>query len=231
MPFVFENRIYDNEYFRTNDRAICQPVMEDGQQKYQWGFSVLQLEITVCLITLWTFGIYIMWATAHLHLASMGIEYNAPGKFKSTMSLADAIRKECKEQNDNDINSLTEREMMSYIRTCLNGGRMMVQPSPLVPRQSMWRFIWKWIMKNKAWTFAFAMVSWFTWSYATFSLVWLTMTFSMVAGWGKKTRNLVLLLSLLSAGLIPAGYLSVIFLRKRFSGLFGKSPKGTSQAG
>lgn len=230
MPFAFENRTYDDEYFRTNDTAICQPVMEDYQQKYQWGFSVLQLEITVCLITLWTFGIYIMWATAHICLASIGIEYNAPGNYKSTMSLADAIRKECNEKNDKDVNSLTERELVSYIKTRLNGGRMMLQPSPLVPRQSLWRFIWRWTMADKAWTVAFVMVSCFTWFYVPVSLIWLTMIFSMAAGWGKKTRNLVLLLSVLSAGLLPAEYLVVIFLRRRFGGFFGYSTKGTSQA-
>lgn len=231
MPFSFKNKTYDDEYFRTNDTAICQPVMENYQQKYQWGFSVIQLEITVCLIMLWTIGIYIMWATAHLRLVSMGIEHNAPGNFKSTVSLADAIRKECKEQNDKDVNSLTERELMTYIKTRLNGGRMMIQPSPLVPRQSVWNFIWKWTMENKAWTVAFAIVSVFTWCYAVVSLIWLTMTFSMVADWGKKTRNLVLLLSFVSDGLLPAGCLVVILLTKFFKKVFRKFSKRTFQAG
>lgn len=138
-PYVFENNLYEYEYFTTNDRTICQPIMENNQQTYQWGFSVLQLEITLCLLTLWTFGIHIMWATAHLRLARKGLAYIAPGNFKSTVSLADAIRKEFKEQHDKDVNSLTEREIMSYVKKRLNGGRVMVQSPPLVPRQASWK--------------------------------------------------------------------------------------------
>lgn len=150
-PFTFENRLYDEKYFTTNDSTICQPIMENNQQTYQWGFSVLQLEITLCLLTLWTFGVYIMRATAHLRLATMGITYNAPGNFKSTMILADAIRKDFQEQQDKDVNSLTERELMSYIKTYLNGGRVMVQSPPLIPipTQSAWRMMWNWVVRVK----------------------------------------------------------------------------------
>lgn len=229
MPYVFENRFYDYEYFTTNDRAICQPVLEDHQQRYQWGFSILQLEITLCLLALWTFGIYIMRATAHLQLARMGIAYNAPGNFKSTMSLADTIRKEFEEQHGKDVNSLTERELMSYVKTHLNGGRVMLQSPPLIPRQSLWKCIWKWVMANKAWTVAFALVT-FMIFYPPATLMWLTMTFSMVAGWDRKTRNLVLLLSLVSCGLLPAGYLVVKLWRKCFNGVFGGSTNRIIQA-
>lgn len=213
---------------------MCQPVMENNQQTYQWGFSVLQLEITLCLLTLWTFGISIMWATAHLRLASMGIAYSAPGNFKSTMSLADALRKEFKEQHDNDVNSLTEGELISYIKTSLNGGRMMLQSPPLIPRQNKWKWILEWIMANKAWTIAYVVASLSMAVYTTFgitSLIWLTMTFSVVAGWGQNTRELVFLLSLVSGGLLPTGYLVLIFLRKCFKFVFGGCVNGTAQAG
>lgn len=175
-PFVFQNKFYDYEYFFTNDRAICQPVMENNQQTYQWGFSVLQLEITLCLLTLWTFGIYIMWSTAHLRLASMGIAYNAPGNFKSTMSLARAMRKEFREQHGKDVNSLTERELISFVKKRLNGGRIMLQSPPLGPRQNEWKLIWKWVMANEAWTVSYAVVSLTIVFYAITSLVCLRMT-------------------------------------------------------
>lgn len=227
---VFENKIYDYEYFSTNDRTICQPVMENNQQTYQWGFSVLQLEITLCLLTLWIIGIYIMWVTAHLRLESMGIAYKAPGNFKSTISLADAIHKDFKEQRCKDVSSLTGRKLMSYVETRLNGGRVMVQAPPLIPRQSAWKLIRKWVMENKAWTFAFTIVSLSMMYYPVASLIWFTMTFSVVAGWSQKTRDLVFLLTLVSGGLVPAGYLVLIFLRKRFDFVFGGSVNGTSQA-
>lgn len=205
--------------------------MENNQQTYQWGFSVLQLEITLCLLTLWAFGIYIMWATAHLRLASVGIAYNSPGKFKSTMNLADAIRKEFKEKYERDVNSLTEQKLTFYIKTRLNGGWVMMPSPPLIPVQSAWGYIWKWIIANKAWTVAFGLVSLSMVFYAITSLIWLTMTFSMVAGWGQKTRYLVFLLSLVSGGLLPTAYLVVILLRKRFNDVSGDCVNGTSRAG
>lgn len=148
-PFAYENKAYSPEDF--NDRAICQPIVDLKQhrQKYQWGFSIIQLEITLCLLTLWTFGIYIMWATAHLRFTSMGMAYNAPGNLKSAMSLADAICKEFKQQCDKDINSLTEREVMSFIKTHLNGGRVLVQSPPFILERRAWKLIWKWVKANK----------------------------------------------------------------------------------
>lgn len=204
--------------------------MKNNQQTYQWGFSVLQLEITLCLLTLWTFGIYIMWITAHLRLASIGIAYNAPGNFKSTMSLAHAMRKEFREQNDKDFDSLTERELISYIKTRLHGGRIMLQSPPLIPRQNEWNWIWKCVMANKAWTVVYAVVSLSMGFYAITSLIWLAMTFSMVAGWGQKTRYLVLLFSLVSGGLLPAEYLVVRLLWECFNGFSGDYVNRTSQA-
>lgn len=229
-PFVFEHKLYKYGYFTTDDITICQPVIENNQQTYQWGFSVLQLEITLCLLTLWTFGIYIMWATAHLHLANIGIAYEAPGNFKSTLSLADAIRKDFKEQHDKDVISLTERELISFIKTRLKGGRVTVQSPPLIPRQSLWKWIWEWAMADKAWKIAYAVVSLSMGFYAITSLIWLTMTFSMVAGWGQKTRYLALLLSLVSGGLLPAEYLVVRLLWERSNGFFGDYVNEASQA-
>lgn len=230
-PFAYEDRLYDYEYFSTNDNAICQPVQEGNQQAYQWGFSILQLEMTLCLLALWTFGIYTAWATAHLRLASMGTAYKSPGNIQSTMSLADAVRKEFKEQNEKDANVLTKRELASYIKTDLGGGRVMVQSPPLVQRQSARKWIWMWVMANKGWTIAFALVSLSMVFYALTILIWLTMIFSVVAGWGRKTRYFVFFLSLVSGGFLPAGYLVVIFVRKRFNGLLGSPISSTSQTG
>lgn len=113
------------------------------------GFSIIQLEICLCLLTLWTFGIFILWAIAHLRFIGMGIAYNALGDFKSAVSLADAIRKELKQQCGKDIKSLTERELMSTIKTHLNGGRVMMQSPPLIPERSSSKLIRKWVKANE----------------------------------------------------------------------------------
>ncbi|KAL1871877.1 hypothetical protein Daus18300_004510, partial [Diaporthe australafricana] len=181
MTFVFKNKTYDTTYFTANDRTICQPAIENSQQTYQWGFSALQLEISICLLTLWTLSIYTMWITAYLQFTSMGIEYKAPGNLKAAMSLADAIRKDFNENHDKDVETLTKQELISYTRTHLNGGEVTVQSPPPIPDQSAWKVIWKWVMQNKAWTVAFALVSLSWVFYAVTSFLWLTMVFSMVA--------------------------------------------------
>ena len=157
--FVYDNKLYEPKYF--NDRAICQPVVEHShqKQKYQWGFSIIQLEICLCLLTLWTFGIFIMWATAHLRFIGMGMPYNALGDFKSAVSLADAIRKELNQKSDKDLKSLTDRELMSTIKTHLNGGRVMMQSPPLIPEQRESELIRKRIEANEAWTIAIPLLS------------------------------------------------------------------------
>lgn len=160
-PFTYEGKVYDLEYF-TNDRAICQPFVDSSQpqQKYQWGFSIIQLEITLCLLTLWTFGIFVLWTTAHLRFASMGTAYNASGKFKSAISLVDALRKELGQKTERDIDSLTEPEILSCIKLHLNGGRVMqVHSLPLILEQSGWKLIQKWVKTNKGQTLAVPILS------------------------------------------------------------------------
>lgn len=133
--FEYGVKAYDPKYF--DDRAVCQPVVEQNQQqqqqKYQWGFSFIQLEIVLCLLTLWTVGIHIMWSTAYLRSIKMGMTYNDPGNFKSAIIMADSIRKEFKQKTNKDITFFTEKELMSSIKTHLNGGQVMLKSVPLIP--------------------------------------------------------------------------------------------------
>lgn len=162
-PLAYENTIYGPDYF-TGDGAICQPVVErdQHQQKYQWGFSIIQLEVTLCLLTLWTFGICIMWTTAQLRLTTMGIAFNDLGKFKYAKRLTDAMQKEFKENRDEDIDALTKWEMKLCIKTHLDGGKVIVpplQPLPPILEQSGWKLIQKWIQANKAWALVIPILS------------------------------------------------------------------------
>lgn len=51
----------------------------------------------------------------------------------------------------------------------------------------------------------------------------------MVAGWGQKTRYFVLLLSFISGGLLPAGYIVVRLVWERFNGFGGADVNATSR--
>lgn len=92
-----------------------------------------------------------MWSTAHLRSIKIGMAYNNPGNFKSAMSLADTIRKEFKQKTNKDITCFTERELMSSIKTHLNGGQVMVQSPPLIPEQIASKLIPKWVKANEGW--------------------------------------------------------------------------------
>lgn len=147
--FIYGHKAYEPKYF--NDRAVCQPIVEQNQQqqqKYQWGFSFIQLEIILWLLTLWTVGIYIMWSTAHLRSVKMGMTYNDPGNFKSAIGLADTIRKEFRKTTNKDITSFTGRELMSSIKTQLNGGQVIVQSPPLIPERIALKSMQEWIKAN-----------------------------------------------------------------------------------
>lgn len=151
FAFIYGDKAYEPRYF--NDGAVCQPVVEQNQQqqqKYQWGFSFIQLEIVLCLLTLWTVGIYIIWSTAHLRSIKTGTTYNDPGNFKSAISLADTMRKEFKKKTNKDITSFTERELMSSIKTQLNGGQVTVQSPSLIPERIALKLIQEWIKANES---------------------------------------------------------------------------------
>lgn len=179
-----DEKLYHLDYLQKN--AVCQPVMDDSQQTYQWGFSVVQLETTLVLLTVWTFGIWIMWLLAHHELSNRG-RYEVPQEFKAALYLADSIRADLKEV-DQEAEFLTNKELGRHADQHLKGGRVEIQALSLDKGIGFWRSAWNWVKTNKLWLFMFA--------FALGTCIWLlgnivvilTMSFAMAAGWGRKTR-------------------------------------------
>lgn len=175
---------YSLDYIQEN--AVCQPVMADFQQTYQWGFSVVQLETTLVLLTVWTFGIWIMWLHAHHELSNRG-RYEVPQEFKAALYLADSIRADLKEI-DQEADFLTNKELGKNAGEHLKGGKVEIQALALGKGISCRRSTWQWVKTNKLWLFMFF------WALAGFYflpgniLAILTMSFAMAAGWGRRTR-------------------------------------------
>ncbi|KAI3393152.1 hypothetical protein diail_4677 [Diaporthe ilicicola] len=182
-----KNDSYTLDYIQQN--AVCQPVMFSSQQTYQWGFSVVQLEISLVLLVVWTFGVWVMWLHGHLELANRG-KYEVPKDFKAALYLADSIRKDLDEFGQ-EPEFLSNEDLKRHAAEHLKGGKVEIQTLSLNQGYSFRRHSWQWIKNNKLWILGFLFVS------GTCVLCYgnvfpiLTMTFALAAGWGSKTRAVV----------------------------------------
>ena len=182
QSFLYSHSIYTLPYIK--EHAVCQPVMADLQQTYQWGFSAILLEATMILLILWTFGVWMMWLRAHLE-PSRRAKDEVPYDLKATLFLADAIRSDFKSLGE-DTETLVNEQLTKLMSENLKGGRVEIQ-APLEDNYSFWRDCWHWLKENKFWTLAFLFSMSFFPIWANCPL-FVTMGFSMAAGWGKKTR-------------------------------------------
>lgn len=178
---------YSLDYLQEN--AVCQPVMANSQQTYQWGFSVIQLETTLVLLTIWTFGIWIMWLHAHHELLNRG-KYEVPQEFKAAMYLADSIRADLKEI-DQEADFLTNKELGRNADEHLKGGKVEIQALALDKGISCRRSSWRWVKTNKLWLFMFFCALATCYFLLGNVLAILAMSFAMAAGWGRKTRLVI----------------------------------------
>lgn len=187
VAFIYpsdNDKLYALDYIQQN--AVCQPVMANSQQTYQWGFSVVQLETTLVLLSVWTFGIWIMWLHAHHELSNRG-RYEVPQEFKAALYLADSIRADLKEL-DQEAEFLTNKELGRHADEHLKGGKVEIQALSLDKGIGFRRSAWNWMKSNKLWLFMFVV--------ALATCIWLpgniviilTMSFAMAAGWGRRTR-------------------------------------------
>lgn len=173
----------------VQENAVCQPVMANYQQTYQWGFSVIQLETTIVLLTFWTFGVWIMWLHAHLELSNRG-RYEAPQDFKAALYLADSIRADLKEF-EQQVDLMTNKELEKSANEHLRGGRVEVLTLTLDKCISCRKRSWLWVKTNKLWLSMFIC--------ALGTCIWLpgnvlavlVMGFSTAAGWGRRTRAIM----------------------------------------
>jgi hypothetical protein len=169
------------------ENAVCQPVMANSHQTYQWGFSVIQLETTLVLLTAWTLGTWLLWLHAHHELSSRG-RYEVPQDFKAALYLADSIRADLRGL-EQEADFLTNKELGRSASEHLKGGKVRIRHTPTPDNStSCRRRSWRWVKTNKLWLFMFfgaLATCFFLWGN---SFAILTMSFATAAGWGRKTR-------------------------------------------
>lgn len=185
--YIPNNTTYTLSYIEEN--SICQPAMANSQQTYQWGFSVLQLEVTLVLLTIWTLGVWVMWLDAHLSLTTRG-RYEVPHGFKAVLYLADSIRNDFNDLSE-EPELLTDEELRKYAADHLRGGKVQIQVSEYQFDFSLWLSSWHWLKTNKLWASAFlvALASswWFCGQFVVVFIMWL----ATAAHWKRKTRAVV----------------------------------------
>lgn len=152
FAFAASNGTYFMPYIKSN--GSCQPMSdpESGadsvRETYQWGFSFLQLYVTILLLLLWSIGLAYMWMKARLIMRTRGC-YDVPRGFKGVLELAKAIRKELQEQNDPD--DLSYDQLAKEIHKRLKGGNIELENVDSSATHSIWQDFLAWCKDEKWW--------------------------------------------------------------------------------
>lgn len=134
--------MYNSTELKSN--GICQPIKDkvrsssitihranktqNSVQKYQWGFSFLQLYVVVILLALWSIGMGVLWKVSHDMLESNHREV-ASGNWKGLLDLAETIRMQVKDAGI-DIDNLSDQQLEDEIQSVLHGGSVSSQHMP-----------------------------------------------------------------------------------------------------
>jgi hypothetical protein len=155
-------------------------------QKYQWGFSFIQLYIVLVLSLLWSIAMLCVWLEASRKLPIPGWP-EVPRGWRSVLALAEAMRQDFAEA-DIDPYTLTDSQLKDEIRHRLRGSQMALDTPPGTANDAdMLGAMAEIVRSNVAWCVAFVIfaalsialpvrqaVSWLPW--LTF---FLTMVFAV----------------------------------------------------
>ncbi|KAK7422060.1 hypothetical protein QQX98_001802 [Neonectria punicea] len=112
--FSISGEIYNIK--ELQEHGSCQPIL----QKFQWGFSFIQVMLMLIFLLMWTIGIYTMWLKARLTLSLNGHPGTAHG-WKCLLQLAVVMEKQLEDASI-DSSVLSESELNAEIRKLLEGG-------------------------------------------------------------------------------------------------------------
>ena len=130
-------------------------------QSYLWGFSFLQLFITLLCFTVWSLGVYYISVLSHLCLKQTG-RAEVPTKYKATIELVQAMQREFAERGE-DLAELTGPQLAHRLRQDLRGGRMEVPAATAGPAGlgGLGRTLREWLHWEKWWFAVMAVLTLF----------------------------------------------------------------------
>ncbi|KAH6695389.1 hypothetical protein F5X68DRAFT_198362 [Plectosphaerella plurivora] len=171
-------------------------------ERYQWGFSLLQLLINVLLLLLWAIGVWILWLKAHKELQRRG-GIEASSRYRAVLDLASALDQEVS-KNGETARTLTNKQLTTHVKKRLRGGAFKVDtPAPTL-QYRFWKSFWHWAWGHIWWILLFVCTSFMI----TLSAVSATMGASIAAALliGKTTRTRILIFL---AGVVVFGIVTV----------------------
>ncbi|GKU22905.1 unnamed protein product [Fusarium langsethiae] len=119
IMFVIDDDMYNSTELIQN--GVCQPIKDKGSvQRYQWGFSFLQLYFVTILLLLWSLAMMILWKSSHDMLKLNHWETTSQD-WKGLLEFTDTIRMQV-EQAGINIDSLSDKQLDDKIQSVLQGG-------------------------------------------------------------------------------------------------------------
>lgn len=211
-------------WFRANKTYSIAYVEENGSCQntgdYQWGFSFLQLLVSLILLIMWTIGIYILWLRAHFTQKLRGREScQTSGEHKAVLELAVAMQQELDIQQVN-VSLLIERQLDDRVDKELKGGAMSYAPAyPELKTYSFRKGTKNWFKREK-WWFALIVVSsllsstlWMVYNTGLWRFwfwlfgLWLALILAMCIGTSNGSRALIILFCCILDSLVMIGLL------------------------
>ncbi|CAG9986247.1 unnamed protein product [Clonostachys byssicola] len=122
ITYSLSNEAYNMATIQKN--GTCQPI----QNRYQWGFSFLQLFINIILLSLWTIGMALVWAKSHLTLKLNGFAaiYN---NWKGLLEFTEVLGGQLKAAKIEYL-TIDDKQLEHEIENLLQGGSVTGLPLP-----------------------------------------------------------------------------------------------------
>ncbi|KAK3319599.1 hypothetical protein B0T19DRAFT_487913 [Cercophora scortea] len=140
------NRMYSWDYLEQ--QTSCQPV-----GAYQWGFSYLQLFLSLLMLLVWTTGVFTLWLRGHLELAQHG-EHEMPGKLKAALNLVHSVNEEFLASSEKPPIDISSRQLENDTETRLNGGRIRLRALDQRESINVKSYVMDWARREKWWLVA-----------------------------------------------------------------------------
>ncbi|QPC69020.1 hypothetical protein HYE67_011251 [Fusarium culmorum] len=137
--FVVGDDLYNSTELVQN--GVCQPKKDESSvQRYQWGFSFLQLYFVTILLLMWSLALIFLWKDAHEMLKHNNRDVSSRD-WKGLLDFTDMMKKQVEEAGI-DINNLSDKQLNDEIQTILKGGSISSQDMP-VHLFSLWCLLWE----------------------------------------------------------------------------------------
>ncbi|UZP36449.1 hypothetical protein NXS19_004265 [Fusarium pseudograminearum] len=137
--FIVGDDLYNSTELVQN--GVCQPKKDESSvQRYQWGFSFLQLYFVTILLLMWSLALIFLWKDAHEMLKHNNRDVSSRD-WKGLLDFTDTIKKQLEEAGI-DITNLSDKQLNDEIQTILKGGSISSQDMP-VHLFSLWYLLWE----------------------------------------------------------------------------------------